>query len=69
VRLYFAVNLLLAIGPKMKMSRTNLKKDSSYSEFRKKNSLSKNNLHKSMLDVDNSISIIADDKTDQLLSL
>jgi hypothetical protein len=53
----------------MKMSRTNLKKDSSYSEFRKKNSLSKNNLHKSMLDVENSISLIADDKTDQLLSL
>ena len=51
------------------MSRTIRKKETSYSEFRKQNSLSKLNLNHSMIDMDSSISIIADEKTSELLSM
>lgn len=64
----FAVNNILTIQLAI-MSRTVLRKNSSYSEFRKQNSLSKTNLNHSLIDLDASISIIADEKTSELLSM
>ncbi len=60
---YFLLLIIFSNIPNCQMSRSTIRKDTSYSEFRKKNSLSKTNLHKSMLEMDDSLSFIADDKT------
>jgi len=61
--------LIFSLTYNKRMSKGAVKRDTTYSEFRKKNSLSKSNLSKSMIEPDLSMSHIVDKKTEELLSI